>query len=191
LNKKSIIAIIVLILVACLALGYFLWLRPAVQRAQYPLAYLPEVLERSEEYGLPPDLVAAVMLCESRNDPGAKSRAGAVGLMQLMPATAAEIAENLEMDNYTEEMLKNPSVNIRFGCYYLNYLFDRFGNTPALVFAAYNAGPTRVQGWIEEYGLEDDGSLTWIPYPETDHYVTKVQRARQMYRSLYPEELGL
>ena len=181
-------AIFTLALAACLAVSYFLWMRPAILRYQYPLAFLPEVLAMSEEYGLPPSLVSAIMLCESRNDSNAVSRRGAVGLMQLMPATAAEIAEKLEMHHYSEVMLMDPTTNIRFGCYYLNYLFDRFGNRPAIVIAAYNAGPNRVQGWMEEYGLTENGTLLEIPYPETANYVVKVQRSEMMYLALYVKE---
>ena len=187
-NKKTIVVIVILILVACLAVSYIFAIRPAIQRHQYPLAHLPEVLAMSEEYDLDPALISAVMLCESRNRPGAVSRQGARGLMQLMPATAAEIAEDLEMLDYTEEKLTEPAVNIRFGCYYLRYLFDRFGDRPALVIAAYNAGPGRVQGWIEEYGVTDEESLTEIPYPETANYLIKVQNAKEMYRTLYEKE---
>ncbi|MCL2694911.1 MAG: lytic transglycosylase domain-containing protein [Clostridiales bacterium] len=186
--KKVIGAVAVLALAALLALGYTLWIRPAILRRQYPLAYLTEVLALSEEYGLSPSFVSAVILCESRNNPDAVSRRGATGLMQLMPPTAAEIAENLGLHDYLESALLEPQTNIRFGCYYLNYLFDRFGDRPALVLAAYNAGPTRVQGWIEEYGLDEAGALQEIPYPETAKYVVKVQNAEKMYRMLYEKE---
>ena len=77
-------------------------------------------------------------------------------------------------------------MNIRLGCTYLRKLLDEFG-TESVALAAYNAGPGRVRQWLKEYGKKDDGSILYIPYPETSKYVDRVQSAKGVYERLYPE----
>jgi len=109
--------------------------------------------------------------------------------MQLMPATGLEEAELLMIEGVTEEGLTEPALNIRLGCTYLKKLLDEFG-TESVALAAYNAGPGRVRQWLKEYGTKEDGSILYIPYPETSKYVGRVQSAKGVYARLYPELTG-
>ena len=140
---------------------------------------------KAAEYGLDPYLVAAVIYVESGWQTEAESPKGALGLMQLMPATAEWIAGRLG-EEYDPAAICEPEVNIRYGCWYLRFLFDRFPVT-ATALAAYNAGHNRVAAWLSSEEYSPDGSvLTSIPYPETEQYVGKVQRAYEKYKELYP-----
>ena len=128
------------------------------------------------EFGVDEAVVYAVAEVESHFNSKAKSSAGAIGIMQLMPETALWIAENLAIEDYKEEYLYLPEVNIRFGTWYLSYLFSVF-DEDWQVYAAYNAGVGTVKGWLEEKSFSKED----IPYPETAQYVRKVERAAKRY----------
>lgn len=176
----------ILLLCILLVVGYIFFIRPALLKMRYKLAYTELIVSEAEKNDLDPALVAAVIFCESGYRPAVTSGAGARGLMQLMPATAAEVAEKLGMATYTEEKLTEPEVNIALGCWYLRFLIDEFQSEKAAI-AAYNAGPGRTKSWLKEYGADDEGCPLYIPYPETEKYVQKVTAARRMYAKLYPE----
>ncbi|MBO5111136.1 MAG: lytic transglycosylase domain-containing protein [Clostridia bacterium] len=142
----------------------------------YPLCYEREVTRWAEAYGVPEPIVYAVIRVESRFDPAAVSPAGAKGLMQLTDITFEWIRSRIGQDG---DHVFAPDTNIQYGVYYLSYLYGRFGDWPT-AFAAYNAGPNRVAGWIEEYG-----SSEVIPYPETREYLVRVEAAIQKYEKLY------
>lgn len=185
-DHKLISALLALILLAALLCGYFFYGRPALLRSKYKLAYTEEILASAEEFDLDPYLVCGVIFTESAFRPEAKSNVGALGLMQLMPATGLEEAELLEIEGVTEDQLTEPALNIRLGCNYLRKLLDEFG-TDSVALAAYNAGPGRVRQWLKEYGKKEDGSILYIPYPETNKYVGRVQSAKGVYERLYPD----
>ena len=185
-DHKPLCALLALALVGVLLAGYFLLARPALLRSKYKLEYRKEILASAEEFDLDPYLVCGVIFTESGFRPQAKSGVGALGLMQLMPATGLEESELLGIEGATEEGLTEPALNIRLGCSYLRKLLDEFG-TESVALAAYNAGPGRVRQWLKEYGKKDDGSILYIPYPETSKYVGRVQSARGVYERLYPE----
>ncbi len=185
-DHKLISIILALALLAALMAGYFLYGRPALLRSRYKLAYEEEIRSSAREFQLDPSLVCAVIFTESGFRPQAKSGVGALGLMQLMPATGLEEAELLQIEGVTEERLTEPALNIRLGCNYLRKLLDEFGSE-SVALAAYNAGPGRVRQWLKEYGVKEDGSLLYIPYPETSKYVGRVQSAKGVYSRLYPE----
>lgn len=189
-NKKIIRAVtlsLALLILLCAA-TYFL--SGVAQRRTYRLLYPDIVTEMAAEYGVDPYLAAAVIHCESSNNKDAVSPVGAVGLMQIMPDTGAWIAEKLEMEDFTEERLFEPEVNVRMGCWYIDYLTDRFHGNMTLVLAAYNAGPGNVQKWLEDERISENGTLTEIPFPETERYIEKVQRAYEKYLTLYKKELS-
>ena len=188
-DHKLVCALLALILLAALLCGYFFYGRPALLRSKYKLAYEAEILASAEEFDLDPYLVCGVIFTESAFRPEARSNVGALGLMQLMPATGLEEAELLEIEGVTEDRLTEPALNIRLGCNYLRKLLDEFG-TESVALAAYNAGPGRVRQWLKEYGTKEDGSILYIPYPETSKYVGRVQSARGVYERLYPELAG-
>ena len=185
-DHKLLCAFLVLVMLAALLAGYFLYARPALLRSKYKLFYREEILSSAKKYDLDPCLVCGVIFTESAFRPDAKSSVGALGLMQLMPATGLEEAELLEIEGVTEQRLMEPALNIRLGCTYLRKLLNEFG-TESVALAAYNAGPGRVRQWLKEYGKKDDGSILYIPYPETSKYVDRVQSAKGVYERLYPE----
>ena len=185
-DHKLICALLALVLLAALVGGYFLYGRPALLRSKYKLTYQEEILASAKEFDLQPSLVCGVIFTESAFRPEAKSNVGALGLMQLMPATGLEEAALLNIEGVTADRLTEPALNIRLGCNYLRKLLDEFG-TESVALAAYNAGPGRVRQWLKEYGTKEDGSILYIPYPETSKYVGRVESAKGVYERLYPE----
>ena len=158
----------------------------ALEKRTYRLMYPDLIGQYAAENAIDPYLVAAVIHTESSNLPEAVSRSGAAGLMQIMPDTGAWIAEKLEIADFTTERLFEPALNIRFGCWYLRFLMDTFEGDRQLILAAYHAGQGNVARWLEDPEIATDGQLTNIPFGETEHYVEKVQRAYEKYRTLYP-----
>ncbi len=175
-NKRiyTLVLVLLVLIVAFLARGFLVY-------RLYPLEHQQIIAQKSEEYALDPYLVSAVIRAESGFRIAAVSPKGAVGLMQIIPGTGAWIAEKLKMDDYDAEMLTDPHVNIEFGCWYLNYLYGRFSGDEDKMLAAYNAGPNKVDTWIE------GGVLGDIPYPETENYVKTVKRNYYIYKGLYDD----
>jgi soluble lytic murein transglycosylase len=142
-----------------------------------------------------PALVHSIIRQESLFDPEARSGVGATGLMQLMPATAKQLAQQMGM-HYNLSKLTNPEFNIALGSRYLSNLIDNYNGSYLLAIAAYNAGPGNVNKWIKEMGdprLVDDVDVIvdWvesIPFKETRNYVHRVMEAMQVYRhSIRPD----
>lgn len=135
------------------------------------------------EMELDGELVYAVMKAESGFREEAESHSGALGLMQLMPATAEFICRRNQLE-FQPERLKEGEYNLRLGCLYLKYLLERFEEATAI--AAYNAGEGTVAGWLKRPELSEDGrTLQTIPYPETAEYVKKVVKFRKNYFFFY------
>jgi soluble lytic murein transglycosylase len=155
----------------------------------YPLAYEQEISSAAERHELDPYLVAAVVRAESNFQPQAVSRAGAVGLMQVMPTTADWIAQRSDWQGSAEPRLTDPSDNVDLGAFYLAYLLDRFGDE-ATALAAYNAGHGEVDRWLRDGGAgSSSASVTVgeIPFPETREFVQRVERFRDIYRRAHPD----
>ena len=154
----------------------------------YQQSYTDEVEASAEEFNVDENLTYAVIRTESGFREDVVSRAGAVGLMQLMPETFAWLQEKLDGEvKYTAEDLKDPAVNIRYGTYYLSYLTGLYGDVETAL-AAYNAGTTNVDRWLSDSEYSDDGkTLKSIPYSETAKYVKKVTDAWEKYRNIYGE----
>jgi soluble lytic murein transglycosylase len=155
--------------------------------AYFPLEHKDLISQYSKEFslkdkGMDEYYVAAVICAESRFKEKAESGKGAVGLMQVLPDTGAWAAEKIGIEGYTAESLWKPEVNIRIGCWYLAYLSDMFDGDLTKVFAAYNAGPANVKGW-----LEDDGTLVNIGHTETRGYVIKIEKYYDIYKTLYSD----
>lgn len=186
-SRKAWLFIGITALLAVLVAAVFL--RPAVLKLRYPIKYQEQVERYSDQYGLDKYLVYSVIKCESSFKPEARSRVGARGLMQLMPATAQWFAENKEKIEYSEELLYDPDYNIRLGCAYLKYLDKRFNGNTDNVLAAYNAGEGRVREWLSSTLYSADGeNLSDIPYPETKNYVERVKETYALYIQLYHED---
>jgi soluble lytic murein transglycosylase len=101
-----------------------------------------------------------------------------------MPETGERLAQSIAMENFTEEDLFLPDVNIRLGSYYLRELLERFNGRKSAAIASYNAGPTAVSRWIDP-AIEDDEWVEAIPYDQTRTYVKRVLRSLHVYRVLY------
>lgn len=147
----------------------------------YPLRYKEEILTAAKEFNLEPTLITGVIFTESHFNPRATSRVGARGLMQLMPGTAAGIANKLGDTSYTADKLYEPATNIRYGSYYLRSLLDRYGEVD-VVLVGYNGGP----GVANRYAVSRSA-----PIPqESAQFITKVKRARDAYTELYGADLS-
>jgi soluble lytic murein transglycosylase len=152
-------------------------------RARYPLEYEQLVRANARNKDLEPALVAAVIYAESRFDPNARSAAGAVGLMQLLPETAEFIARKTGGKDFVVADLRDPEINVRYGTWLLSYLSDYYDGDVPTALAAYHAGP----GAVDEWRRRGQG----IVFPETEAYVSEVERVRRVYEKAYGKELGL
>lgn len=151
-------------------------------RTRYPLEYEHIIRAHAANYDLDPALLAAVVYAESRFDPTARSAAGAVGLMQLLPETAKGIALRTGGNRFVVADLLDPEINVRYGSWYLDHLGDRYGDT-RLALAAYHGGQGNVDEWLAHGGE--------LEFPETREYVGEVTRLRGVYAKAYDAELGL
>lgn len=160
-------------------------------RLWYPLYYEGAILEHSARNGLEPALVAAVIQAESGFVPDSRSSQGAVGLMQLLPATARFVAEGPRRPSAAPVRLENPEVNIAYGTRYLRYLIDRHGTLP-LALAAYNGGEANVDRWVAAAAAEGRSLRVPedVPFPETRAFVERVLELLGVYRRTYGEELA-
>jgi peptidoglycan lytic transglycosylase len=152
------------------------------ERLRYPLRYEQILMGHAQNYWLEPELLAAVIYQESKFDADAVSASGAVGLMQLLPATAQGIADRTGGSGWHEADLLDPELNVRYGSWYLRHLLDKYDDE-RLALAAYNAGQTNVDRWRAQ------GS--GIRFSETRRYVERVQKLKEIYARAYRTELGL
>ncbi|CAN5654489.1 hypothetical protein BH23GEM7_BH23GEM7_31600 [soil metagenome] len=155
-------------------------------RIVYPFPHRAIIEAESRRQGLDPFLVAGLIRQESMFNPLAVSPAGAVGLMQVMPATGRGLARGAGITNFDPQMLKRPETNVRLGTIFLADLQRRYGGRSTDVFAAYNAGPGRLVRWrtLPEY-RDEELFAERIPFQETRDYVKIVRFNGQMYRMLY------
>ncbi|MCA9548144.1 MAG: lytic transglycosylase domain-containing protein, partial [Myxococcales bacterium] len=160
--------------------------------AAYPRPFEKAVRHQAQAHGVDPLLIWAVMRQESGFRPRVGSPAGALGLMQVLPATAAGMARRLK-----ERRVPGPTAlrrvwpNVHYGAAFLARLQRRYRGHLALTLAAYNAGPGHVDDWLERIGhLEADAFVEAIPFDEARGYVRKVLRSHAAYRALYQPEAG-
>jgi soluble lytic murein transglycosylase len=156
----------------------------ALWNIAYPTGYLPRIRLHAGAR-VDPYLVAAIIREESQYDPRAVSRSGALGLMQLLPATAQTMARQQGLRDVSREELFDHETNIRFGTGYLAQMLERFEGNVVQAVAAYNAGPAAVSGWLAKHGKKEvDEFVESIPYQETRQYVKRVVRSYREYRRL-------
>ena len=155
---------------------------------RFPLAYQTEVAKIASDTNLGPPLIFAIARQESAFAEKAKSSAGALGLMQLMPATAKQTARKTGIKHTTSDLL-DPEHNITLGSHYLQELLGKFNGNRILATAAYNAGPHRVDKWIQrnELDLPYDVWIETIPFKETRGYVQNVLA----YSVIYAYRMGM
>jgi soluble lytic murein transglycosylase len=151
----------------------------------YPLQYWDHVTRYSQERELDPFLVAALIRQESTFNPRVRSRAGARGLMQILPSTGRVLARQ-EKRRYNASELYDPEVNIRYGTRYLKEVLGSFSGRVDYALASYNAGPHRVKRWTGmDLSIPSEIFIEEIPFDETRDYVKFVLRNEMLYRRLY------
>jgi soluble lytic murein transglycosylase len=163
-----------------------------VWKILFPLQFRDALEARAAAEGVDPALVAALICQESTFDPGAVSRAGAQGLLQVMPRTGMLLARSLRVP-WRRQSLFDPNTSLEFGVHYLRQMLDHFAGRTDLALAAYNAGPERVESWTLAYpDAAPEEFVESIPFTETRNYVATILGARDQYRRIYafrPQEL--
>lgn len=170
--------------VAVLALGLAGRFGDVIQELTLPLRHEDIIRQQSKDKRVDASLIAAVIYAESRFR-DQTSHAGARGLMQITPSTAREIERLSGGTEFRLADLADADINIRYGTFYLAEMLKRFDSNEVAALAAYNAGPTAVDGWGGS-SLTVDG----IPLDETRDYVSDVLDKRRRYREEYARELG-
>ncbi|HJT21435.1 MAG TPA: transglycosylase SLT domain-containing protein [Nitrospira sp.] len=156
-------------------------LSPSLWNVAYPTGLLPAIKLQTLK-GVDPYLIAAIIREESQYDLKAVSRVGAIGLMQVMPATANNVAQRAGIPPVGREDLFDQETNIRIGVRYVEQLMEQFSGNLVYTVAAYNAGPLAVNTWLvqhREHSLDEFVEL--IPYQETRQYVKRVLRSYREY----------
>jgi soluble lytic murein transglycosylase len=153
----------------------------------YPLPFPAKVFDAAAQSEVPAHLIYAIMREESRFETDAISRAGAVGLMQLMPDTARRVAKRKELGADVHERLDDPEVNVVIGTWYASDLLRAGDGSVAWMLAAYNAGPIAARRWLEPGVTGDDAiaAVESIDYRETRGYVKRVVESANVYQALY------
>ena len=155
----------------------------------FPSAYFPVPDMIPEALPVSRALALSIARRESEFDPEARSPAGALGLMQMLPATAAEVAKDQGIKFSKAKLASDPAYNATLGAAYLKELVDQFGPSVALVASGYNAGPGRPRGWVDAFGdprLASTDVVDWvemIPFTETRTYVMRVVEGVVIYRA--------
>ena len=185
--KKTIKFLIMLIIFLLL---YFILFKvvkidKTIMKKIYPLKYSEYVERYAEEYNIDKYLVYAIIKAESNFEEEAKSTSNAIGLMQIMEATAFETANKIDLD-VSEDDLFNPELNIKIGLKYFTSLLEKYNNNYNLAIIAYNAGIGNVDKWIQNGTIKADGTdIENVPFKETNNYVRKILRDYEIYKKLY------
>ena len=157
-----------------------------LRRLLYPLHFEQLVKKYAKQYKVDTALIFAMILEESRYRKDAISWAGAIGLMQIMPAIGRQLARQLNIRRFRTSMLKDPEVNIRMGTKYIGYLNSIFDGNALLVSGAYNGGPGRMQRWLESKNIKDlDEFVEKITIRETRLHIKKVINSYNNYVEIY------
>lgn len=183
---KKILIILIVLAIICTLLFDVIKVQNVILKKIYPTKYSEYVYKYAEEYEVDPILVFAIIKAESNFNPNVVSSSNAIGLMQLMDATAEEIADKLEINFMKKASLYNPELNIQLGTKYFSDLMKQYNDNYLLALTAYNAGIGNVQKWIEQGIIKEDGSdIENIPFKETNNYVRKILRDYKIYKNLY------
>ena len=170
------VAVLFLLIAVYLISSDFFWnvISPVTQN---------NILQRySEEYKIDPLLVAAIIKSESAFNPVSESEKGALGLMQLMPATAEALAHEINLDYVNVEDLYNPEINIHLGYFYIVKLLKRYNGNLVFALAAYNAGTVKADEWHKNYRGDSDRAVVVISFPETQKFVKEVLSTYEMLK---------
>ncbi len=191
-KKFTLKTFLVLVITAAVIVGIgfgFKFLNQKSIDSSYPVKYEKEISAASEKYGVEKALICAIIKTESDFDPDAKSHAGAVGLMQLVPDTFTWMQTYYKDENsYEFEDLYDPALNIDYGTEVLSVLLKMYESEDTAI-CAYNAGLGNVDKWLENPEYSDDGkTLKYIPFEETANYRREVERNKSIYNKLYYEK---
>lgn len=185
--KKTILRSVVVILIVSLSIGVGMITEnffDGIDRENHPREYSAFVEKYAAAYGVPEYIVYAVIKTESGFDSSVTAGDGAVGLMQITSSTF-ELISDLLGEDYEFGMLYDPETNIKYGTYYLSYLYGIYARWPT-VYAAYNTGTPTVDTWLTDSRYSSDGmSLDTIPYEETSLYVENLTETAELYAKLY------
>ena len=157
----------------------------------YPLAYAKAIRDNAKIFNVDPYFVKGLIRQESLFNSQVQSRAGAIGLMQIMPKTGRVLyANSTKSEPFNTTILFNPETNIQLGIQYIGQLNKRFKKNKTHILISYNAGPHNLKKWLKRFShLQDpDVFIESIPYPETRKYVKKVLRNYGIYQSLYSKK---
>ena len=151
---------------------------------RFPLAYRELITHQARHQRLDLPWVYAIVRQESAFQPDARSKSGALGLMQIMPRTGREIAGKLNKKLRNKHQLLDTDLNVRFGSSYLRTLLDTLGNHPILATAAYNAGPNAVKKWLpKDKEMPADRWIESVPYTQTREYLRRVFAYTAIYEN--------
>lgn len=157
-----------------------------IQKQVYKQKYSEYVNKYAEINEIDPMWIYAIIKVESNFEKDATSGSGAKGLMQLMDNTAADLAKELNIENFESNMLYDPEINIMLGTKYFDKLLEKYNENYYLAIAAYNGGIGNVDNWISKGIIKADASdIENIPYKETNMYVRKTIKAYTVYVELY------
>lgn len=157
-------------------------------RQSFPRAFAEEALAASQSAGISRSLLYAIMRHESAFVPTAVSKAGAYGLVQLLPGSAKNVAELHKLPYAGAASLLRPQINLAIGAHYLAQMLSFYKGNLQVTAAAYNAGPYAARDWVKRWQhLPTDAFVENIPYPATRAYVMQVSASAQTYAWLYPE----
>ena len=171
--------IIILILIILFTVSCFYFVNYFVKAKKY----YDIINKYCSVYTVEPSLVRAIIKVESNFNVNAKSKKGAIGLMQIMPSTAKEIASVFKIADYTDDKLYDVETNIMFGTYYCSYLLNVFNNNLNLTLAAYNAGLGNVKQWNKS-NKEIKDNIENIPFRETKNYIRKIKIAHFIFKKI-------
>jgi soluble lytic murein transglycosylase len=172
-----------------------IWLSPAASRddvplfirqLSYPIYYRDLIISEARSQAIPPLLLFALIRQESLFEPSITSFADARGLTQIIPATGEWIAGRLGEPDFQTNDLWLPYVNISYGAWYLSVQLATFDTQVVPALAAYNAGPGRVHGWMNDVSGDTDLFLETMPFAEPRSYIRNVYENYAYYRQLYP-----
>jgi soluble lytic murein transglycosylase len=159
---------------------------------RFPMPYREKVMMHASDKQLDPSIIYGVMRRESLFDPKAKSRVGALGLMQLMPATARDVAKGLGLKEPRQADILKIGNNINFGTQYFRTVLNRFGNNTSLAAAAYNAGPSNVKRWLPSAKkIPADLWVATVPYKETRNYVQAVLAYATVFDTILDKDVRI
>ena len=180
-KKALILLMLIVIVLIAIILNY-----NNILKMIYKTSYSNYVEKYAEEYNVDPLLIYSIIKAESNFDPDAKSSAGALGLMQLMPDTFEWLQTYYKDENdYKFEDLTDPAINIDYGVELLSILSKRYENEETML-CAYNGGLGNVDKWLDNKDYSDDGkTLKVVPFPETDKYRKLVEQNKSIYYQLY------